>query len=104
MKGRIFLTPMETIMRILRELEYFERLFKLAKRKKDEEISRNQVASVNNTFVVRRISMNKIYWGKTMHLPVEINNGVIEGVVDIGASMLVMVASIIQKLGIMHLV
>jgi hypothetical protein len=48
-------------MRILRELEYFERLFKLAKRKKDEEISRNQVASVNNTFVVRRISMNKIY-------------------------------------------
>jgi predicted aspartyl protease len=39
-----------------------------------------------------------------MHLPVEINNGVIEGVVDIGASMLVMVASIIQKLGIMHLV
>ncbi len=39
-----------------------------------------------------------------MHLPIEINNGVIEGLVNIGASMLVMVANILQKLGIMHLV
>jgi hypothetical protein len=41
MKGRIFLTPMETIMRILGELEYLERLVKLARRKEDEEIGRN---------------------------------------------------------------
>jgi hypothetical protein len=39
-----------------------------------------------------------------MHLPMEINNGVIEGLVDIGASMSVMVASIVRELGIMHLV
>jgi len=39
-----------------------------------------------------------------MHLPIEINNGMIEGLVNIGASMLVMVANILQKLGIMHLV
>jgi predicted aspartyl protease len=35
---------------------------------------------------------------------VETNNGVIEGLVDIGASMLVMAANIIRELGIMHLV
>jgi predicted aspartyl protease len=34
----------------------------------------------------------------------KINNGVIEGLVDIGASMLIMAASIIRELGIMHLV
>ncbi len=39
-----------------------------------------------------------------MHLHVETNNGVIEGLVDIGASMLVMAANIIRELGIMHLV
>ncbi len=83
-------------MRIPRELEYLERLVKLTRKKKDENTGRNQVAIVNNTFAVKRISMNKTYQGKTMaHLPMEINNGLIEGFVDIGASMLVMVASIV---------
>ncbi len=31
--------------------------------------------------------MNKNYRGKTMHLPAEINNGMIEGLVDTNASM-----------------
>jgi predicted aspartyl protease len=35
---------------------------------------------------------------------VEINNYVVEGLVDIGASMSIMVATIIRELGIMHLV
>jgi hypothetical protein len=39
--------------------------------------------------------VNKNYKGKTMHLPMEINNGMIEGLVDIGASMSVMAISII---------
>jgi hypothetical protein len=39
-----------------------------------------------------------------MHLPVEINNGMIEGLVDTNASMSIMVANIIQELKIMHLV
>ncbi len=34
----------------------------------------------------------------------EINNGMIERLVDTGASMLIMAANIIQKLGIMHMV
>jgi len=78
---------METIMKILGKLEYLERLVKLAIRRKDEKVSKNQVAIVNNTLVVRRISMNKNYRSKTMHLLVEINNRMIEGLVDIGASM-----------------
>jgi predicted aspartyl protease len=48
--------------------------------------------------------VNKNYRGKTMHLPMEINNGMIEGLVDTNASMLVMAANIVQELGIMHLV
>ncbi len=41
MKGQISLTPMETIMKVPRELEYFEGLVKLARRKKDQKIKRN---------------------------------------------------------------
>ncbi len=41
MKGQIFLTPMATIMKILGELEYLERLVKLARRRKDEEAGWN---------------------------------------------------------------
>jgi hypothetical protein len=104
MKGRISLTPMETIMKILGEMEYLEGLVKLARRRKDEKTGRNQVAIVNSTPIIRRIYMNKNYRGKTMHLPVEINNGMIEGLVDTGASMLVMATNIVRELGIMHLV
>jgi predicted aspartyl protease len=91
-------------MKIFRELEYLEGLVKLARRKKDEKAGRNHVATINNTHIVKRISVNKNYKGKTMHSPVEINNGMIKGLVDIGTSMLVMVTNIVQKLRIMHLV
>jgi predicted aspartyl protease len=37
-------------------------------------------------------------------LLVEINNYVIEGLVDIGASMFIMVVAVIRELGMMHLV
>jgi hypothetical protein len=86
---------METIMRTFGKLEYLEGLVKLAKRKKIEETGKNQVVTVNNTHDVRRISVNKTYRGKTMHLLVEINNGVIEGFVDIGTYMLIIAASIV---------
>jgi len=39
MKGQIFLTPMETIMRIPRELEYLEGLVKLAKKGKIKRLA-----------------------------------------------------------------
>ncbi len=48
-------------MKTPRELEYFEGLVKLSKKKKIEEIGKNQVAIVNNTHDVRRIYVNKTY-------------------------------------------
>jgi len=46
-------------------------------------------------------SINKSYSNKTLHLFVEISNNLIEGLVDIGASMSI---AIVWELGIMHLV
>jgi len=82
-------------MKIPAELEYLKGLVKLARRRKDEEAGRNQVATVYNTTTIKRISVNKNYRGKTMHLPIKINNGMIERLVDIGASMSVMATSIV---------
>jgi hypothetical protein len=64
-------------MKISRELEYLEGLVKLARKRKDEEASKNQVVTVKNTLVIRRISTNKNYRSKTMHLLIEINNGMV---------------------------
>jgi len=52
----------------------------------------------------RKICINKTHWSKTLHLFVEINNYVVEGLVDTGASTSVMAATVVKKLGIMHLV
>jgi predicted aspartyl protease len=41
---------------------------------------------------------------KTLHLLVEISNCVVEGLVDIGASMSVLASAIVRELGMMHLV
>jgi hypothetical protein len=48
-KGNFFLTPMETILIILKELEYLERLVKLTRRRKDAEGQRNQVGTIQST-------------------------------------------------------
>jgi hypothetical protein len=41
-KGKTFLTPMETIFIIPRELEYLEVLVKLARKKKDVEVAKHK--------------------------------------------------------------
>jgi hypothetical protein len=46
-KGKISLSPMETIMMILGELEHLESLVKLARRKKDSKATENQVSMVS---------------------------------------------------------
>jgi predicted aspartyl protease len=53
---------------------------------------------------LRRICINKTHRSKTLHLLVEINSYVVEGLVDTGASMSVMAAAVVRELGIMHLV
>ncbi len=98
-KGKIPLSPMETILMIPGELEHLESLVKLARRKRDSETTENQVSVVSIFLSLRKICVNKTHQSKTLHLPVEISNCVVEGLIDTGASM-----SVVRELGMMHLV
>jgi predicted aspartyl protease len=89
-KGKISLTPMETVMMIPRDLEHLENLVKVARNKKDAEAASNQVSMVLVAPTIRHLSINKTHRSKTLHLSVEINNYLVEGLVDTGASMSVM--------------
>ncbi len=86
------------------ELEHLESLVKLARRKKDAETVNDQVSVVSPVPTIRQICVNKTSRSKTLHLPVEINRYIVEGLVDIGASMFVMVAVVVREMGMMHLV
>jgi hypothetical protein len=103
-KGKISLSPMETILLIPGELEHLESLVKLARRRRDSEVDENQVSMVSAVPTLRRICINKTHRSKTLHLLVEINNYIVEGLVDTGASMSVMAAAVVRELGMMHLV
>ncbi len=103
-KGKISLTPMETVMMIPGELEQLENLVKVARRKKDAEVANNQVTMVSAVSMLRRICINKTHRSKTLHLMVEINDCLIEGLVDTGASMSVMATAVVRELGMMHLI
>jgi len=89
-KGKIPLSPMETILMIPGELEHLETLVKLARKKRDSEITENQVSVVFALPSLRKICVNRTHRSKTLHLPVEISNCIVEGLV--------------RELGIMHLV
>ncbi len=91
-------------MIILSELEQLENLVKVARRKKDLEIESTQVSMVSAIPTLRRIYVNKTHRSKTMHLSVEMNGYLIEGLVDTGASMSVMAAAVVREMGMMHLV
>jgi hypothetical protein len=103
-KGKVSLSPMETILLIPRELEHLESLMKLARRRRDSEVNENQVSMVSAVPTLRRICINKNHRSKTLHLLVEVNNYIVEGLVDTGASMTVMAAVVVRELGMMHLV
>jgi len=103
-KGKISLSPMETVLMILGELEHLESLVKLARRKKDAKTMNDQVSVVSSVPEIRRICVNRTNRSKTLHLPVEINGYVVEGLVDTGASMFVMAAAVVRELRMMHLI
>ncbi len=84
------------------ELEHLESLVKLAKCKKDLETMDNQVFMVSASLEIRNICINKTHWSKTLHLLVEINNYVVDGLMDTSTSMSIMVVAIVRELGIMH--
>jgi len=103
-KGKISLTPMETVMMIPGELEQLENLVKVARRKNDAELESTQVSMVSAVPTLKRICVSKTHRNKTLHLSVEINNCLIEGLVDTGASVSIMAAAVVRELGLMHLV
>jgi hypothetical protein len=103
-KGKISLTPMETVMMIPGELEHLESFVKVARRKKDAEAASNQISMVSAAPMFRRLCINKTYRSKTLHLMVEVNNCLVEGLVDTGVSMSIMAVSVVRELGLMHLV
>ncbi len=86
------------------ELEHLESLVKLARRRRHSEATKNQVLVVSAIPTLRKICINKTHRSKTLHLLVEINNYVVEGLVDTRASMFVMAATVVRELGMMHLV
>ncbi len=81
-KGKISLSPMETIPMIPGELEHLESLVKLVRRRKVSEANENQVSMVFVVPTLRKIFINKTHRSKTLHLLVEINNYIVEGLVD----------------------
>ncbi len=85
-------------MMIPGELEHLESLVKVARKKKDTEAAGNQIS------MVRRICINKTHKSKTLHLSVEVNSCLVEGLVDTRASVSVMAATVVRELGLMHLV
>lgn len=64
----------------------------------------NVTIGTSNILAMWKISVNKNHGSKTLHLLVEINIHIVEGLVDIGASMSIIVANVVKKSGIMHLV
>jgi len=103
-KGKVSMTPMETLLMISGELEHLENLVKVARKKKDVEAANNQVSMVLVAPTLRRICINKTHRSKTLHLLMEVNSYLVEGLVDTGMSMSIMAVAIVRELGLMHLV
>jgi hypothetical protein len=72
-KGKISLTPMETVMMIPGELEHLENLVKVVRKKKDAEAANTQVSMVSVVPTLRRLCISKTHKSKTLHLTVEVN-------------------------------
>jgi predicted aspartyl protease len=91
-------------MMIPGESEHLENLVKVARKKKDAEATSNQISMVSAALTLRRLYINKTQRSKTLHMLVEVNNYLVEGLVDTRASMSVMAAAVVRELGLMHLV
>jgi hypothetical protein len=65
LKCKIVLPPLETILVILNKLGYLERLVKLAKKCKDEEVQHVvQVPIIATPLVIKRVCINKTIGAK----------------------------------------
>jgi hypothetical protein len=78
------------ILIISGELEYLEGFVKLARKRKDVEVHRKPSCCSSNSCNKERVNVNKTHCNTTLHLAIEINQTLIEGLVDIRASMSIM--------------
>lgn len=97
-KGNYFKTLMEIILFILGELEYLESLVKLIRKKKDNSLKSSNLIKLEETLAIHNICINKCHQNKTLHLLIEVNNHLIEGLVDIGTLMSIMVVRMVHKI------
>ncbi len=86
-KGKFSLSPMETILVILGKLKSLENFIKLAKKKHDEGLKSINLTKMERPTIVNGINVHKNHRNKTLHLLMEINNHLVEGLVDTSASM-----------------
>jgi len=77
---------------------------KISKHMDEEAQQVAQVAIIFATLTIRKVFVKNTHRSKTLHLTMEIHNGLIKRLVDIIVSMFIMVVGIVQELGIMHLV
>jgi len=95
---------MKNNLSILSELKYLKNLVKLVRKKRDDNLKFANLIKSDETPIIHRICINKNHRSRTLHLLVGVGNNLVEGLVDIKASMLVMLATVVRELGIMHLV
>lgn len=103
-KEKISLSLVETILMIPKEQKHLESLVKLIKQKWNSEFGDNQTFLGSTPLTTHKICINKIHRNKTLHLMVEINNYVVEGLINTRTFMSMMVVAMVKELGIMHLV
>ncbi len=94
LNGNDFMTP---IM-----FEHLESLVKLAIRRKDVESKDNYIYLVSTPTITQKNCINKTHRSKALHLLVEVNNYVVERLMDISASISIMLVVEVKELGIMH--
>ncbi len=81
-KGKILLSPMETILSILGKFEYLESLVKLTRKMKDESVKTINLVKLDEIATIRHIYINKSHKSKSLHLLVQVGNNLVEGLVD----------------------
>jgi len=97
-KGNSLKTIMEIILSILRELEYLESLVKIIRKKKDDSLKSSNLIKLKETLAIHKVCINKCHQNKTLHLLIKVNNHLIEGLVDIGTLMSIMVVRMVHEI------
>jgi hypothetical protein len=95
---------MEIILVMFGKLEYLKSIVKLTRKNCDEGLNLMNPIKVEGSHAMHKININKNHCSKLLHLVVEINNHLVEGLVDIVASMFEKFANVVQKIGIIYLI